>query len=111
MAEDIRFVFPASSSLACDVIGKDHVAAWLWRLTALGPTTRYSTWSSRDHPGTPAPRSGCVTPSKVTPARACTTQASGGKIILGQLLLDTEIVAAWDRECAEPVPPLDQGTS
>lgn len=41
MADDIRFVFPGSSSLACDVLGKDHVAAWLRRLTAaLGPDYR-----------------------------------------------------------------------
>ncbi|MHB1596155.1 MAG: hypothetical protein ACYCO9_18165 [Streptosporangiaceae bacterium] len=40
MADDVHFVFPGKSSLACDVVGKDHIAAWLRRIIALQPDFR-----------------------------------------------------------------------
>lgn len=112
MADDIRFVFPGSSSLACDVTGKDHVAAWLRRLTTLDPDYRVldvivsgPPWNTR------AAIRFRDTVEGHTNEGMHYLKLRWGKIILDQVFLDTEIVTAWERERPEPVPPLGQGAS
>lgn len=107
MASHVRLIFPGSSSLACDITGKDRVEAWLRRLAALRPTYEVldivvsgPPWKTR------AAIRFRDTVEGYANAGMHYLTVRWGRITYDQVYLDTEVVAEWEHRRAEPVPPV-----
>lgn len=110
MSSDVRLIFPGSSSLACDLTGKDHVAAWLSRLIALSPAYQVldvivsgPPWNTRA-----AIRFRDTVDGYANEGMHYLT-LRWGRIRSDQLYLDTEVVTAWEQHRREPVPRMEPG--
>lgn len=110
MTSDVRLIFPGSSSLACDITGRDRVAAWLRRLVALRPAYQVldvivsgPPWNTRA-----AIRFRDAVEGYANEGMHYLT-LRWGRITSDQLYLDTEVVTAWERQRQEPVPTIDAG--